>query len=167
MSDYQRVYVRGGIYFFTVVTANRCPIFNSSSSVDILRNGFRYVKERRPFEMDAIVILPEHLHCIWRMPEDDADFSNRWKMLKGYVTRHLSWVSGNIWQPRFWEHLIRDEEDWRRHIDYIHYNPIRHGLVNDPVVWPFSSYQKYLEIGYYSSGWGKNEPKNIGGMDLE
>lgn len=127
---------------FTVVTANRRPLFMEAAKVDILRNGFHHVMTRRPFHLDPIVILPDHLHCLWRMPEEDADFSNRWKMLKGYVTRHLTDVSGRIWQSRFWEHLIRDEEDWCRHVDYIHYNPVKHGLVDDPTAWPFSSCKK-------------------------
>ncbi|TDY03845.1 REP-associated tyrosine transposase [Thiohalophilus thiocyanatoxydans] len=167
MSDYRRLYYPGGVYFFTAVTASRQPLFTEASNVDVLRNGFRHVMARRPFKLEAIVILPDHIHCIWRMPEEDADFSNRWKMLKGYVTRHLKGASGRIWQSRFWEHVIRDDEDWRRHMDYIHYNPVKHGLVNDPDAWPFSSYKRYLELGYYAPGWGESEPRNIAGIELE
>jgi putative transposase len=101
------------------------------------------------------------------MPESDSDFSNRWKMLKSYVTRHLPDVKGPIWQPRFWEHVIRDEDDRQRHLDYIHFNPVKHGLTNDPAAWPASSFKRYQARGFYSSGWGTIEPPNIAAMHCE
>ena len=167
MSNYRRVYHPGGLYFFTVITAQRRPIFRSAHAIDVLREGFRYVMARRPFELEAIVILPDHVHCLWQLPDGDADFSNRWKMLKGYVTRQLPEVVGPIWQPRFWEHLIRNEDDRQRHLDYIHFNPVKHGLVNDPAAWQASSFKRFRKRGDYPQGWGVTEPSNIAAMEFE
>lgn len=167
MSDYRRVYHPGGLYFFTVVTANRRPCFGTQSALDVLRAGLRYVMVRRSFQLDAIVVLPDHLHCLWQLPAGDADYSNRWKMLKSYVTRHMQGQPGPLWQPRFWEHMIRDDEDRQRHIDYIHFNPVKHGLTNDPVAWPASSFRRYLERGIYPTGWGRSEPAHIAAMNCE
>ncbi len=122
---------------------------------------------QRPFQLEAIIILPDHLHCLWQLPEGDADYSNRWKMLKGYVMRHTRDLNGPVWQPRFWEHLIRDEDDRQRHMDYIHFNPVKHGLTNDPATWPASSFKRFQERGVYPSGWGMIEPPNIAAMQLE
>ncbi|OOG26791.1 transposase [Thioalkalivibrio denitrificans] len=167
MSDYRRVYHPGGLYFFTVVTASRRPLFSNARSIEILRMAFRYVMQRRPFQLEAIVILPDHLHCLWQLPETDSDYSNRWKMLKGYVSRRLGNKNDPIWQPRFWEHMIRDDHDRRRHMDYIHFNPVKHGLVDDPAAWPASSFRRYLERGIYPTGWGRREPAHIAAMNCE
>ncbi len=167
MSDYRRLYLSGGLYFFTAVTAHRYPFFAQPHAVEIVRVAFRDVMRRRPFRLEAVVILPDHLHCLWQLPEGDSDYSNRWKMLKGYVTRHLPGVDGTVWQPRYWEHLIRDADDLQRHLDYIHFNPVKHGLTEDPAAWPASSYRQYRARGIYPADWGRSEPPDIAAMNCE
>lgn len=172
MSNYHRAFLPGGIYFFTVVTLNRTPIFTNEDRVEILRQAIRKIMAARPFEIDAMVILPEHLHCIWRMPEDDADYSSRWREIKKAASRQISTFTNtrnerNVWQRRFWEHAIRDEEDWRRHVDYIHYNPVKHGLASRPGEWRWSSFSRAVSKGWYEESWGASEPANICGMDCE
>ncbi len=172
MSNYRRAYLPGGIYFFTVVTLNRAPIFTDENRVEALRQAFRKVKATRPFEIDAMVILPEHLHCIWRMPEGDADYSSRWREIKKAASRRIGTATNArnermVWQRRFWEHAIRDEEDWRRHVDYIHYNPVKHGLASSPGAWAWSSFGNALKKGWYEESWGASEPATIVGMDCE
>ena len=172
MSDYRRARVAGGCYFFTVVTYQRRPLFGDARNVDLLRQAFAWTKSRRPFDIDAIVILPDHLHSVWRLPEKDEDFSGRWRAIKQFVSRRLDAPvlrrgEKTVWQRRFWEHLIRDEEDWRRHVDYIHFNPVKHGLVNAPEDWPYSSYGRAVESGWYPAGWGRTEPDQLRNMILE
>lgn len=172
MSDYRRLYAPGGTYFFTVVTADRQPLFAEQQNIDLLRQSFRYVRQRRPFELVACVVLHDHLHCLWQLPEEDADYSTRWQMIKTAFTRQWSTTSGGnrskpVWQPRFWEHLIRDEEDLRRHLDYIHFNPVKHGLAANPGAWAPSSFRRFVEKGGYETDWGRCEPENIKKMTIE
>lgn len=151
MSNYRRAFEPGGVYFFTVVTHDRRPLFNDPAAIDHLRAAFRYVTQRRPFEIDALVILPDHLHCLWFLPTSDADFSTRWQMVKTHFTRSMN-RDGNIgpyWQPRFWEHLIRDQNDLNRHRDYIHYNPVKHGYVAQPSDWHPSTFNRFVQAGLY------------------
>jgi len=136
--QYRRVRIGGASYFFTVVTRNRLPIFSSPTAVDLLRSAFRHVKQKRPFAVDGIVILPDHLHCIWSLPPGDSDFPLRWRLIKTWFSKHYRPGHGGWWQNRYWEHLLRDEEDWRRHMDYIHYNPVKHGLASGVWEWPYS-----------------------------
>jgi putative transposase len=173
MSNYRRSQTAGASYFFTVVTLHRKKILTSDNTITILRDAFRKIKTEKPFEIEAIVILPDHLHCIWNMPEGDADYSNRWREIKKYVTKRITTVrnkrkAGNIWQPRFWEHQIRDQRDWRNHMDYIHFNPVKHGYVNAPVLWQYSSFHKWVKKGAYDPNWGNSEiPQHIRQMDKE
>ncbi len=168
MSDYRRVRIPGGSYFFTVVCWQRKAVFTHPDRLDILRNAFRKVIKERPFVMDAIVVLPDHLHCIWKLPEGDDDYSGRWREIKKYVTGRIrSDAREKIWQPRFWEHYLRDVDDWRRHVDYIHYNPVKHGLVNAPGDWSYSSFHKAVDKGWYDADWGRSCPENIRGLELE
>lgn len=172
MSNYRRLYAPGGTYFFTVVTAARQPLLAEPRNVDLLRHAFRYVRQRRPFELVAIVVLPDHLHCLWQLPEGGTDYSTRWQMIKTAFTRKWTGVPGNersksVWQPRFWEHLIRDEEDLRRHLDYIHFNPVKHGLTANPGEWEASSFQRFVGNGWYPADWGGCEPENIKKMMME
>jgi putative transposase len=172
VSNYRRAYLPGGIYFFTVVTFNRVPIFTDENRVEVLRQAFHKVMATRPFEIDAMVILPEHLHCIWRMPEGDADYSSRWREIKKAASRQISTAINArnermVWQRRFWEHAIRDEKDWRRHVDYIHYNPVKHGLASRPGEWAWSSFGNAVSKGWYEESWGDCEPATIVGMDCE
>lgn len=172
MSNYRRAYFPGGIYFFTVVTFNRVPVFTNEDRVEVLRQAFRKVMAARPFQIDAMVILPEHLHCIWSMPEGDADYSSRWREIKKAASRQISMTTNAhnermVWQRRFWEHAIRDEEDWRKHVDYIHYNPVKHGLASSPGEWAWSSFGNAVSKGWYEKSWGASEPPIIAGMDCE
>ncbi len=150
MSNYRRNFTKGGSYFFTLTLADR----RSSLLVDqigLLRQSFRHVRQRHPFRIDAIVILPDHLHCIWTLPKGDDNYPTRWRLIKAAFSRQLpkteeTTVSRyhrgerNIWQRRYWEHSIRDETDFRHHVEYIHHNPVKHGYVQHPRDWLYSSY---------------------------
>ena len=172
MSDYRRVIVPGGVFFFTVVTHDRIPLFDCDERVEVLRGAFRKVKAARPFHIDAMVVLPDHLHCIWRLPDDDGDFSGRWREIKKAVSREIDTRTNArgerpVWQRRFWEHAIRDETDWRRHVDYIHYNPVKHGLVARACEWPWSSFGRAVAMGWYEASWGAVAPADVVGMEVE
>jgi putative transposase len=164
MSNYRRPKFYGGYYFFTVVTYKRRKILTSELARKHLRNAFEKVRLKRHFETTAICLLPDHLHCVWKLPEGDSDLSTRWSQIKRDFTTNYLRKGGNepaqsnsrlkhrhrgVWQKRFWEHQIKDEKDLQNHIDYIHYNPVKHGLVKDVDVWPWSTYHKYIESGYY------------------
>jgi putative transposase len=172
---YRRAQLKGGTYFFTVVTHERVKIFHLSDNVELLRQAFGKVIKRHPFEIDAFVLLPDHLHCIWTLPQGDADFSTRWRLIKSFFSRQIGlvgWVEGrnptktttatsrlrknekSIWQRRFWEHLIRNQKDLNQHIEYIHYNPVKHGLTKAPGDWAYSSFQRYVDKGIYDLKWG-------------
>ena len=169
MSNYRRVFVPGGRYFFTLVTWERRTILSSPHRIELLRSAFREVAKKRPFETDAIVVLPDHLHCIWRLPPGDADFSSRWREIKKHVTRRLDLgpIKEPVWQPRFWEHYLRSEEDWRRHVDYIHFNPVKHGLVERVSDWPYSSFHAAVRRGLYELDWGFRPTRQMVEMDRE
>ena len=162
MVRYRRNFVPGGKYFFTVTLADR----TSSALVDhvgALRMAFRIARQERPFTVEAIAILPEHLHAIWTLPSDDADFSGRWRRIKANFTHRLvaAGVPVNrhrkgeyaLWQRRFWEHTIRNEIDFERHADYVHYNPVKHGLVSRVCDWPYSSFHVYVKRGLLPVDW--------------
>ncbi len=169
MVHYRRVFLKGGTYFFTVNLKNR----QSSlliDAVDLLRESFLYTQNKKPFTIIAIVILPEHLHCIWQLPESDKDYPARWKSIKSHFTRQIK-KSGmhikqnnhhehNIWQRRYWEHTIRDDNDLTQHIDYIHYNPVKHGWVKSVKDWEYSSFHKYVKNGTLPLNWGSNIESN-------
>jgi putative transposase len=172
MSDYRRAFVPGGCFFFTVVTHTRQHLFDEAENVDRLREGFRRTMKKHPFKIDAIVILPDHLHTIWRLPENDSNFSLRWRLIKHYLATGVSATTNHrgeklVWQRRFWEHVIRDEDDWRNHVDYVHYNPVKHGYVGHPGAWRWSSFERASRRGWYPPGWGEREPQNLCGMDCE
>ncbi len=167
--QYRRAFTPGGRFFFTLVTEKRRPILAGAESVDVLRTAFRKVRQSRPFVIEAIVIMPDHLHCIWTLPPGDADFATRWRLIKTWFTKHCrsdlrgirnasrqSRGEQAIWQHRLWEHVIRDEIDFEHHVDYIHYNPVKHGYVATPNEWQFSSIHKYIKAGMYPPNWGKN-----------
>jgi putative transposase len=152
MPNYRRLYQPGGRYFFTVNLADR-----SSDAlvrnIDALRRAWSYANARYPFETLAAAVMPDHLHCIWRLPTGDQDFSVRWRLLKGHFSRSLA-QAGNappgrrarergVWQRRFWEHLVRDEDDLARCADYIHGNPVKHGYCARVDEWPYSSWRKW------------------------
>jgi putative transposase len=155
MVRYRRNLVPGGTYFFTVVLEDR----RSTVLVDniaALREAFRITRRQRPFVIDAIVVLPEHLHVLMTLPQDDAAFSDRWRRIKSVFTRLVSRrmpLERNrrdefaLWQKRFWEHTIRDDLDFARHADYIHFNPVKHGLVSRVTDWPYSSFHRFVRLG--------------------
>ena len=165
---YRRAFVPGGSFFFTLVMQGRRPVFASAETVDVLREAFRSVRSTRPFELEAMVVLPDHLHCIWSLPKDDADFATRWRLLKTWFTKHcdpaLRLVPDRaraarneqaLWQHRYWEHMLRDEIDFARHVEYIHFNPVKHGLVASAMDWPYSSFRQYVEAGVYPPDCGQ------------
>jgi len=164
MSHYRRADTAGACYFFTLVTYDRRRFLTDEPARRCLRHAWRIVRDRRPFELVAQCLLPDHIHCLWRLPPEDADFSTRWASIKAIFTReylrsggkdgtrnpsHVHRREAAIWQRRFWEHLIRDERDLSRHLDYIHYNPVKHGFVTDPADWPWSTYHRYVRQGHY------------------
>lgn len=169
MPNYHRIY-GGKAYYFTVVTYHRLPILVCEAARKILHNAWEIVEKRFPFTTIVICLLPEHIHAIWSLPEDDQNYSVRWKEIKRQFTkRYLVEVSSGeernesrqkrgeaaIWQRRFWEHTIVNEEDLARHVDYIHYNPVKHGLVERVGEWKWSSFHRYVQAGYYDPDWGK------------
>ena len=163
MPGYRRNRVPGGTYFFTVNLHERSSGL-LVAHVAALREAVRAVRARRPFHIDAWVVLPDHMHAVWTLPAEDADYSDRWKAIKIAFakalpkTERLSPVraaSGErgIWQRRFWEHTIRDERDYAAHVDYVHINPVKHGLVARVGDWPYSSFHRYLAEGVYAPDW--------------
>lgn len=173
MSDYRRLRVPGGTYFFTVNLLDRSASF-LVDHVDSLREAIRTVRSRHPFHIDAWVVLPEHMHCIWTLPPADADFSKRWKEIKREFSKSLPKLESisdkraargerGIWQRRFWEHAIRDDEDYAAHVDYVHINPFKHGLVRSVADWPYSSFHRFVERGIYPADWaGRVEEREAG-----
>jgi len=164
---YRRSTAKGATFFFTVVTHKRRAILCHESNVTLLREVFRSIMERHPFTIDAFVLLPDHLHCIWTLPENDSNFSMRWRQIKSYFSRHcgedfkgrqtaahLNKGEQAIWQRRYWEHQIRDDGDFIRHVEYIHYNPVKHGLTKAPKLWPHSTFHRYVKQGLYHADWG-------------
>ena len=164
--QYRRAFVPGATYFFTVVTAGRRPVFADVEACDGLRNALRRTAEGRPFTVDAVVVLPDHLHCLWTLPPGDADYATRWRLIKTRVTRTHG-GGRSLWQPRYWEHLIRDESDYRQHVEYIHYNPVKHGYVTQASEWPYSSFRRYVREGLYAEDWGSAEPAWKGDVGKE
>jgi putative transposase len=163
MVAYRRNFVSGGTFFFTATLGNR----HSSILVDhigSLRAAFHVTRKERPYSIDAIVILPDHLHAMFTLPPGDCDFSGRWRRIKSLFSRQVvaqgvpiernSKGEYALWQRRFWEHTIRDEEDFARHADYIHYNPVKHGWVSQVAQWPYSSFHRYVRRGVLPDDWG-------------
>lgn len=167
MPNYRRNYVSGGTFFFTVVTHRRVPFLCTPAARRLLQRCIRQQREVRFFRIDAVVLLPDHLHMIWALPPGDADFSTRWAAIKGNFSRLWRRASRvgrpsdqqqagfhRVWQPRFMEHTIRDEEDLLHHVEYIHYNPVKHGLASCPKDWRWSSFHRYVRLGAYPLDWG-------------
>ncbi len=167
MSNYRRAKTPGATYFFTVVTHQRQPLFQIECARTALRDAIHDVRQLLPFQIDAWVLLPDHLHAIWTLPPGDADFSQRWSKIKRQTSRacrHLVnqtlLTPGQItdgefgfWQRRFWEHQIRDDADFAAHADYIHWNPVKHGLVKSVGDWPHSTFHRFLANRKYTGDW--------------
>ncbi len=171
---YRRNYVAGGTYFFTVNLLER----NKPLLVDYvseLREAVGFVRRRQPFYIDAWVVLPDHLHAVWTLPENDTNYSSRWREIKKRFAKVLPIAERRstvrkakgergIWQRRFWEHTIRDERDYCKHVDYVHINPLKHGLVERVKDWPYSSFYRAVRQGIYSEDWcGTAELQNAEG----
>ena len=170
MPNYIRADAPGATFFFTVNLHDRGARYLVDHVAE-LRSCVAQVKEKHPFDIDAMVVLPEHIHALWRLPVDDGDYSTRWMLLKQAFTRRLEELGvlapagakprgkkgeRALWQRRFWEHRIRDEDDLNRHVDYIHFNPVKHGWVLRARDWPYSSLHRYVREGKLPADWGIN-----------
>jgi len=173
MSQYRRVRVEGGWFFFTVTLADRSSDL-LVRHIERLRKAYAAALKRDPFETIAICVLPDHLHAIWALPSDDADFSRRWCLIKHDFSCGLpddpersrskrAKREKGIWQRRFWEHAIRNDADLARHVDYIHFNPVKHGLVSRACDWPHSSFHRYVARGFLPFDWGGDVRQPAGG----
>ncbi|MFC1665766.1 transposase [Pseudomonadota bacterium] len=171
MTNYRRSQIKGATYFFTVNCAKRHGDQLLIDHLDLLRKAFRKVKNEHPFKIDAIVILPDHVHCIWSLPQGDADYKIRWALIKAGFSRDIPHGENRshsrvkrgergIWQRRYWEHKIRDVLDYQRHVDYIHWNPVKHGWVNQVADWPHSSFHVYVRRGILRKDWA-GEPDEV------
>ncbi|MDY6781187.1 MAG: transposase [Cyanobacteriota bacterium] len=176
MPNYRRVKITGGTYFFTQVTYQRYPWLHHSLARHTLRTAIEKVRQKYPFTIDAFVLLPDHFHCILTLPDEDSDYATRLRLIKTFVTKNCKdelklemeitdarqkRKESNFWQRRYWEHTIRDEEDFVNHCDYIHYNPVKHGLCKMPQHWQFSSIHRFIAQGVYSENWGRDRVRNI------
>lgn len=169
MSRYRRADTKGATYFVTAVTCRRQPILCDEPVRTALREAINKIRTKHPYTIDAWVLLPDHLHCLWTLPPGDSDFSARWAQIKRavsmacgeqYLEKSLLTPSkikhreSTLWQRRFWEHRIRSEIDYARHVDYIHYNPVKHTLCRQPADWPYSTFHRHVLAGTYPPDWG-------------
>ena len=169
--DYRRAWHKGGTYFFTVNCLQRKNNDLLVRNIDLLREVIVKVKKAHPFTIHAWVVLPDHMHCVIGLPEGDADFATRWMLIKMLFSRSLpknerlsktriQRRERGIWQRRYWEHLIKNEADYQAHMDYVHINPVKHGLVKQVKDWPYSTFHRLVAQGIYPHDWA-------GGMDGE
>ncbi|BAY96262.1 hypothetical protein NIES37_01920 [Tolypothrix tenuis PCC 7101] len=176
MTNYRRIAIAGGTYFFTQVTHERYPWLCYANARALLRQAIIEVRQKYPFTIDALVLLPDHIHCIWTLPPGDSNYAKRWRLIKTYATKNKTCdleidisinesrekrIESNLWQRRFWEHWIRNEADFIHHCDYIHYNPVKHGFCSAPSEWPYSSFHRFVAQGIYPANWGETQsPKS-------
>ena len=164
MPNYKRMHRPGGMWFFTVNLLQRRHNDLLVREIELLRQSVRKVRASHPFEIVAWVVLPNHMHCIWHLPQGDSNYSTRWRLIKSHFSRSLPSTEyrspirqqageRGIWQRHYWEHLIRDEEDFQWHFDYVHINPLKHGLVEQVKDWPYSTFHRYVEQGVYPQDW--------------
>lgn len=167
MTDYRRHRVPGGTFFFTVNLADRRSRL-LTDNIAILRDAVRKVRARAPFHIDAWAVLPDHLHAVWTLPENDMNYSARWQAIKTEFSKRIphgefrsasreSKGERGLWQRRFWEHTIRDDKDYATHVDYVHFNPVKHGWVSSAADWPYSSFHKASAAGFYPADWTEGE----------
>jgi len=171
MPDYRRNRIKGGCYFFTVNLLERHRNQLLVQQIDILRDVVSRIRVRHPFHIDGWVVLPDHMHCIWTLPQDDDDYATRIRLLKTLFSKKIPKTERRssvrqrkgergIWQRRYWEHTIRDEMDYATHMDYLHYNPVKHGYVKNVTDWPYSTFRHHVQRGLYSENWG------VGDIDI-
>jgi len=173
MPNYRRWFVPGGTFFFTCVTHMRARFLTDEAARDSLHEALAEIQERYPFEIVAIVLLPDHLHTVWSLPSGDARYPTRWRRIKAEFTER--WLERGrvelsqsvsranrsmrgIWQKRYWEHTVRDEADLERCVNYIHWNPCKHSLVSRVSDWPWSSFHRFVAQGHYELNWGNIDP---------
>jgi putative transposase len=176
MPNYRRAFIPGGAWFFTVNLLQRHGNDLLVRKIDLLRDTVRGVRQRYPFHIDAWVVLPEHLHAILTLPPGDCDFSTRWRLIKSGFSRalpkterrsavRLAAGERGIWQRHYWEHAIRDEADFERHVDYAHVNPLKHGWVRRVSDWPYSTFHRYVAQGIYPADWCGDVKVAVAGDD--
>ena len=178
MAEYRRVFIKGGTYFFTIVTFNRQKIFSSAQTRLLFLKAIDHVRSYHPFAVVAYCLLPDHIHMIWHLPEGDADYSKRINAVKRRFSikyrelfdtlppkspAQMKRRESTVWQRRYWEHYIRDEIDFQHHVDYVHFNPVKHGLVSRVRDWDASSFFSYVKLGIYDLDWGDNIQSNEAG----
>ena len=169
---YRRNRIAGATYFFTAAVADRCSTI-LTDHIDQLRQALRETMRQHPLQIDAMVVLPDHIHALWTLPGGDDDYSARWRRFKALFTRavvpHRHGLARNakgewnVWQRRFWEHTIRDDLDFGRHADYIHFNPVKHGLVKHAAEWQHSTFHRFVSNGVYPMDWGGAEAPSMDG----
>ena len=176
MPNYRRAWYPGGTYFFTVNLLERSGNDLLVRHIDLLRESVRTVRASHPFTIHAWVVLPDHLHCVIELPIGDADFALRWRLMKSHFSKSLPRTETlsatrlrrgerGIWQRRFWEHLIRDERDFSAHMDYVHINPFKHGLVSNVADWPYSTFHHLVEQGIYPKNWAGGDEDHVAYFD--
>jgi putative transposase len=173
MSRFLRYRVEGGTYFFTVVTHDRRPFLTTEIARTGLRSAIKSVQAERAFALVAIVLLPDHLHCVLELPRGDCDYSTRWRLIKSRFTKYWLERDGTeglrraslrskgeraVWQRRFYEHTVRDEDDLERCVDYIHWNPVKHEFVSRVRDYPWSSFHRFVSAKHYEIDWGGENP---------
>ena len=172
---YRRILIEGASYCFTVVTHRRRPLFSDPLTVQLLIDSIAAVRQRHPFKIEAQVILPDHLHALWTLPDGDARYATRWRLIKEAFTRaychthivpertEVARARGEqpVWQRRFWEHMISNEREFADCLDYLHRNPVHHGLVSSPRDWPHSTIADWVERSVYEPTWGSDESPKL------
>lgn len=176
MPDYRRAWHAGGTYFYTVNLLQRQQNDLLVRRIDVLRYMVRIIRKSHPFRIHGWVVLPDHLHCVIELPPDDVDFALSWRLIKMGFSKALPKVERlssvrakrgerGIWQRRYWEHLIRDEADYRAHMDYVHINPVKHGLVGRVADWPYSTFHRLKEEGVYPADWAGGREASLSYAD--
>jgi len=177
MPHYRRIWSPGGTYFFTVNLLRRYNNDLLVRHIDALRQAVAWVKAKHPFTIHAWVVLPEHLHCVIELPENDANYALRWRLIKLAFSKSMPYQARQrclsrkkrhergIWQRRYWEHKIRNDADYRAHMDYVHINPVKHGLVTQVADWPYSTFHHLVKKGFYEQDWGGGNEKDLSYTD--
>ncbi len=176
MPNYRRTFIPGATWFFTVNLLQRHGNSLLIDKVDLLKSCIQRVRQQYPFKIDAWVMLPEHMHCVWTLPEGDVDYPTRWRLIKSHFSRRLPLIerrsatrvaSGErgIWQRHYWEHLIRNDVDYQRHVDYVHVNPLKRRLVSRVIDWKYSTFHRDVQRGIYVADWCGDMSLNVGGDD--